>query len=44
MLAKSPAVVANPGVRRVESIVDSAAAAAVELTPGDVTAVEDAFG
>lgn len=44
MLAKSPAVVAIPGVRRVESIVDSAAAAAVELTPGDVTAVEDAFG
>jgi aryl-alcohol dehydrogenase-like predicted oxidoreductase len=44
MLAKSPAVVAIPGVRRVESIVDSAAAAAVELTPGEVAAVEDAFG
>jgi len=43
MLAKSPAVVAIPGARRVESIVDSAGAAAVELTPGDVLAIEGAF-
>jgi aryl-alcohol dehydrogenase-like predicted oxidoreductase len=43
MLTKRPAVVAIPGARRVESIVDSAGAAGVELTPGDVLAVEAAF-
>jgi aryl-alcohol dehydrogenase-like predicted oxidoreductase len=43
MLAKSPVVVAIPGMRRVESIVDSARAADVELTPADVAAVETAF-
>jgi len=44
MLAKSPAVVAIPGARRVESIVDSAKAADVELSAEDVTAVERSFG
>jgi aryl-alcohol dehydrogenase-like predicted oxidoreductase len=44
MLAKSPVVVAIPGARRVESIVDSAKAADVELSAGDVAIVEAAFG
>jgi aryl-alcohol dehydrogenase-like predicted oxidoreductase len=43
MLAKSPAVVAIPGARRVESIVDSAGAAEVKLSAADVLAVEEAF-
>lgn len=43
MLAKSPVVVAIPGCRRVESITDSAQAADLELTPADVTRIEDAF-
>jgi aryl-alcohol dehydrogenase-like predicted oxidoreductase len=44
MLAKSPAVIAIPGARRVESIVDSAEAADVELSADDVIAVERALG
>ncbi len=44
MLAKSPAVVAIPGVRRAESALDSVAAADVVLSAGDVAAVERAFG
>jgi aryl-alcohol dehydrogenase-like predicted oxidoreductase len=44
MLAKSPVVVAIPGARRVESIADSAKAANVELSAGDVALVEAAFG
>jgi aryl-alcohol dehydrogenase-like predicted oxidoreductase len=43
MLAKSPVAIPVPGARRVESIVDSAAAAAVQLSPNDVKAVEAAF-
>jgi aryl-alcohol dehydrogenase-like predicted oxidoreductase len=43
MLAKSPAVIAIPGARRIASIEDSAAAASIELTPRDVAAVEAAF-
>ena len=43
MLAKSPAVIAIPGARRVESIVDSASAADVKLSAADVVAVEEAF-
>jgi aryl-alcohol dehydrogenase-like predicted oxidoreductase len=43
MLAKSPSVIAIPGARRVESIVDSAKAADVELSADDVIAVERAF-
>jgi aryl-alcohol dehydrogenase-like predicted oxidoreductase len=44
MLAKSPAVIAIPGARRLESIVDCAKAADVELSSDDVGAVEAAFG
>jgi aryl-alcohol dehydrogenase-like predicted oxidoreductase len=44
MLAKSPVVLPIPGARRVESIVDSAAAADVTLTEADVKAVEASFG
>jgi aryl-alcohol dehydrogenase-like predicted oxidoreductase len=43
MLAKSPAVVAIPGARRVESIEDCAQAANLELTKSDVAAIEEAF-
>ncbi len=43
MLAKSPAVVPIPGARRSESIVDSAAAGEVVLTPSDVLSVEASF-
>jgi len=43
MLAKSPVVIPIPGARRVETIVDSAKAADVELSAGDVAAVEAAF-
>ncbi len=43
MLAKSPAVVAIPGARRVESIEDSAHAADLDLTSSDVAAIEAAF-
>ncbi len=43
MLAKSPAVVAIPGAWGVDSIVEGAGGAGVELTPGDVMAVERAF-
>lgn len=43
MLAKSPAVIPIPGARRIESIVDSAAAAEMTLTPQDVAEVEAAF-
>jgi aryl-alcohol dehydrogenase-like predicted oxidoreductase len=44
MLAKSPAVIAIPGARRVDSIVDSAKAADLELSADEVKAVERAFG
>ena len=44
MLAKSPVVIAIPGVRRVESAVDSAKASDIELSAADVKAVEAAFG
>jgi aryl-alcohol dehydrogenase-like predicted oxidoreductase len=43
MLAKSPAVVVIPGVRRVESAVDSAKASDLELTAAEVAAIEAAF-
>jgi aryl-alcohol dehydrogenase-like predicted oxidoreductase len=43
MLAKSPTVIAIPGVRRVESIADSAKAADVELSRSDVAEIEGAF-
>ena len=43
MLAKSPVVIPVPGARRVESIVDSAAAATLQLSAADVKAVEAAF-
>jgi aryl-alcohol dehydrogenase-like predicted oxidoreductase len=43
MLAKSPAVIPIPGARREASARDSAAAADVELTPGDVAAIEATF-
>jgi aryl-alcohol dehydrogenase-like predicted oxidoreductase len=43
MLAKSPVVIPVPGARRVESIVDSAAAATLQLSGADVKAVEAAF-
>jgi aryl-alcohol dehydrogenase-like predicted oxidoreductase len=44
MLAKSPAVVVIPGVRRVESAVDSAKASDLEVTTAEVAAIEAAFG
>jgi aryl-alcohol dehydrogenase-like predicted oxidoreductase len=44
MLAKSPAVVVIPGVRRVESAVDSAKASDLELTAAEVAAIEQTFG
>jgi aryl-alcohol dehydrogenase-like predicted oxidoreductase len=43
MLAKSPAVIAIPGVRRVESIVDSAKASGEKLSRDDVAEIEAAF-
>jgi aryl-alcohol dehydrogenase-like predicted oxidoreductase len=43
MLAKSPAVIAIPGVRRAESAVDSAGASDLELSADDVAAVEGAL-
>ncbi len=43
MLAKSPVVVAIPGARRVESIVDSAKASDLELSTNDVTTIETSF-
>jgi aryl-alcohol dehydrogenase-like predicted oxidoreductase len=43
MLAKSPVVIPIPGARRAESIVDSAGAADVELSPSDLRAVEASF-
>lgn len=43
MLAKSPVVIPIPGGRRVESVKDSAAAADVVLTSGDLAAVEASF-
>ena len=43
MLAKSPAVIAIPGARRIESIEDCAQAATLELTPSAVAAIEEAF-
>jgi len=43
MLAKSPAVIAIPGARRVESITDSAKASDVELSGGGVAEIEGAF-
>lgn len=43
MLAKSPVVIPIPGARRVESVVDSAAAADLSLSPADVTEVERSF-
>jgi aryl-alcohol dehydrogenase-like predicted oxidoreductase len=43
MLAKSPVVIAIPGVRRIQSAVDSAGAAEVRLSAADVAAVEAAI-
>ena len=43
MLAKSPVVIPIPGARRVESVVDSAGAAGVELSAADVKEIEAAF-
>jgi aryl-alcohol dehydrogenase-like predicted oxidoreductase len=43
MLAKSPAVVAIPGARRIESIVDCAQATDLDLSAQDVAAVESSF-
>jgi len=36
MLAKSPVVIPIPGASRPESIIDSAAAADLELSPGQL--------
>jgi aryl-alcohol dehydrogenase-like predicted oxidoreductase len=44
MLAKSPVVIPIPGVRRAETAIDSAAAADLELSADDVTAVQASFG
>ncbi|MEP7125420.1 MAG: aldo/keto reductase [Byssovorax sp.] len=44
MLAKSPVVIPIPGVRRAETAMDSAAAADIELSADDVTAVQASFG
>ena len=44
MLAKSPVVIPIPGVRRAETAIDSAAAAELELSANDVTAVQASFG
>jgi len=44
MLAKSPHVIAIPGVRRVASIVDSAAAPEIVLSSDELARVESAFG
>ncbi len=44
MLAKSPVVIPIPGVRRAETAQDSAAAADIEFTADDVTAVQASFG
>jgi aryl-alcohol dehydrogenase-like predicted oxidoreductase len=43
MLAKSPVVIPIPGARRVASIVDSAGAADLALSPDDIAAVERSF-
>jgi len=43
MLAKSPVVIPIPGARRIESVVDSAQADAIRLTPDDVKAIEASF-
>jgi aryl-alcohol dehydrogenase-like predicted oxidoreductase len=43
MLAKSPVVIPIPGARRIESVVDSAQAADLVLSPEDVHAVEASF-
>jgi aryl-alcohol dehydrogenase-like predicted oxidoreductase len=43
MLAKSPCVVAIPGARRVESIVDCAGAADIPLSASDVRGIEATF-
>ena len=43
MLAKSRSVIAIPGVRRIESAVDSAKAAEVQLSGADLAAVEAAI-
>lgn len=43
MLARCPVAIPIPGARRVESISDSAAAAAMQLGPNDVRAVEAAM-
>ena len=44
MLAKSPSVIAIPGARRAESIVDCAQAGDLVLSADDVRAVEASFG
>jgi aryl-alcohol dehydrogenase-like predicted oxidoreductase len=44
MLAKSPVVLCIPGVRRVESIVDSAKAGDLTLSESDVAEIERAMG
>jgi aryl-alcohol dehydrogenase-like predicted oxidoreductase len=44
MLAKSPVVLPIPGVRRVESALDSAGAAEVDLPLSDIKSVEASFG
>ncbi len=43
MLAKSPVVIPLVGARRMESIEDSARAAALSLGPEDMTAIEQSF-
>jgi aryl-alcohol dehydrogenase-like predicted oxidoreductase len=43
MLAKSPVVIPIPGARRIESVVDSAQADTIRLTPADVKAIEASF-
>jgi len=44
MLAKSPVVIPIPGARRATSIVDSAGATSLALTPADVEEIERSFG
>jgi aryl-alcohol dehydrogenase-like predicted oxidoreductase len=43
MLAKSPVVIPIPGARRAESIVDCAQAADLDLSAGDLAAIEASF-
>ncbi len=43
MLAKSPVVIGIPGGRRQATVLDSVAAADLELTPAEVDAIDKSF-